>query len=379
MSRAYTSGHVRRRTHRLSAFVSMFAAVLLGACATTPTEEEQAPVFYPPLPNPPRIQFLASFSEAKDVGDEPSAFARFVAGEETEDRHLVKKPYGVSVYQGRIYLVDTRGGGYGVFDLVKRRADFILGGGGGSLQKPINITIDKDGTKYITDTDREQILVYSAEDKFLRAFGVEGQFKPGDVAIVGDKLYVTDLNHHQIHVLDKVTGKTLFRFGKTGSKEGELFFPTNLAVSEDGFLFVSDTGNFRVQKYTLEGRFVRSFGSIGTRLGQFARPKGIALDREGRMYVVDAAFGNVQLFDRNGRLLLFFGEAGERRESINLPTAIHIDYDNVRYFQKYADPKFKLEYVILVASQFGRNKVAVFGFGRMDGMEYPEMIQPLKR
>jgi len=95
------------------------------------------------------------------------------------------------------------------------------------------------------------------------------------------------------------------------------------------------------------------------------------VDREGRIYVVDAAFENVQIMNQEGKLLLFFGGSGNDPENINLPTDIEIDYDNVGLFQKYADPNFKLEYVILVASQFGGSKVNAFGFGKMEGMEYP--------
>ena len=105
-------------------------------------------------------------------------------------------------------------------------------------------------------------------------------------------------------------------------------------------------------------------------MGHFARPKGIAVDREGRIYIVDAAFENVQTLNNDGTPLMFFGQPGDRRGNINLPTDIVIDYDNLEYFQRYAEPGFKLEYVVLVASQFGINKVVAFGFGKMEGMDY---------
>mgnify|MGYP003572788015 FL=1 len=86
--------------------------------------------------------------------------------------------------------------------------------------------------------------------------------------------------------------------------------------------------------------------------------------------VVDAAFENVQIFDKHGTPLMFFGQPGDQRGNINLPTDIIIDYDNLEYFQRYAAPGFKLEYVVLVASQFGVNKVAAFGFGKMEDIDY---------
>jgi hypothetical protein len=57
-----------------------------------------------------------------------------------------------------------------------------------------------------------------------------------------------------------------------------------------------------------------------------------------------------------------FGEPGAERDSINLPTAVKIDYDNIAYFEQYVAPGFDLKYLVLVASQFGLNKVVVFGY-----------------
>lgn len=344
---------------------------LISGCTGLSKTEEQAPVFYPPLPNPPRIQHLASFSKLRDVVFANSAFADFVLGDRKTESDLITKPYGVSMHDGKIYVVDTRGNGYGVLDIANKSFNLVRGSGAGKFTKPINITIDADGTKYLTDTGRKQVLVYDRNDKYVTAFGIEGDFKPSDVAISGNHLYVSDLARHQIVVLDKASGAIIRRFGKVGSKEGELFFPTNLAMSPDKKnIYISDTGNFRIQVFSTKGKYIRTFGSVGTGIGKFARPKGIAVDRSGNMYVVDAAFENLQMFNESGKLLMFFGGPGGAPENINLPTDVHIEYDNVSLFQQYAAPGFTLEYVILVASQFGGNKINIFGFGKMKDVNY---------
>lgn len=361
--------HRRRNNNRYCVLVLLILSSFSG-CATQTTETKQGPIFYPPLPNPPRIQHLASFSKSRDLGANVGVFGRFILGKPSQEADLIQKPYGVALHKGKIYVVDTRGPGYVMLDLANNKHRRVSGSGAGRMQKPINITIDTDGNKYITDTDRNQVLVFDPGERYLRAYGVEGQFKPGDVVVSGDKIYVSDLKHHQIQVLDKRTGKLLHKFAKAGTGKGDLFYPTNLELAPDGYLYVSDTGNYRLQKYTLDGKFIQSFGSVGTGIGHFARPKGVAVDREGRIYAVDAAFENVQVLDDKGRLLLFFGEAGDKPDSLNLPTDIIVDYDNVQYFQRYAHPQFKLEYVILVASQFGVNKINAFGYGRMVDMDY---------
>ena len=355
--------------HKLAIFsLTWLAAVALSSAPmdvlhADSGDEAEEYLFYPLPPDLPRFQFLASFSSPLDVSSGKSGFRDFVFGGEDKEDHLVEKPYGVAIHEGAIHVVDTRGAGWAIFDLANRRSAVVRPKGGGTLKKPINIAIDDDGTRYVTDTEREQVLVYDRQNRFLKAYGEPGQFKPIDVAITGDRLYVTDVMHHEVHVLDKSTGDTLLRFGGRGSEPGEFNNPTNLALADDDTLYIVDTINFRVQQFTLEGEFIRAFGEAGAVPGTFSRPKGISVDRDGHIYVVDAAFENVQVFAQDGGALMFFGARGNERDSINMPTVVKLDDDNIAYFEKYIAPDFDVEYLVLVASQFGNNKVTVFGFG----------------
>lgn len=344
----------------------------LAGCATAPKSNDAGPLFYPPLPNPPRIQFLKTFSKRSDLGKSSSALANFIVGSEEKSVDLINKPYGVAMYDGKIYVVDTRGSGYGIFDLVKQEFSFITGSAGGHMKKPINIFITPEGNKFVTDTDRNQVLMFDRGDRFIRAYGKKDQFRPSDVAVLGNRLYVSDVGNHKVHVLDVDTGGVLFEFGGSGVKEGQMLHPTNLAIGPDETVYVSDTSNFRVQQFSKDGIFLRKIGSVGTGFGKFARPKGIAVDQSGRLFVVDAAFENVQIINPNGKLLLFFGKPGAGPGDINLPTKVVVDYRNAPLFQQYAAPGFRLEFVVLVASQFGANKVNVYGFGKMEGIDYPD-------
>lgn len=343
----------------------LISSFLIG-CATGP-KEEAGPVFYPPLPNPPRIQYLHTFANEYDLGESGGSFGKFLLGEEDNASPIIK-PYGGAIRNGKIYVLDALGKAYIVFDLDKKKLNYVTGSGGGGMSKPINMFVDEYDNKYIADTKNRQVMMFNAQDSFVRAYGVEGQFKPTDVALDGDRLYVCDIEHHTVHVLDKNTGKTITKIASGGDDDDEVFKPTNIDI-RDGLLYVTDTFNARIQVYTLdEGKHVRSIGRMGTGLGQFARPKGVAVDKEGRVFAVDAAFQNVQIFNRDGRLLLFFGSPGRDLDSINLPSTVFIDYDHVDYFKPYADPKFKIEYLILVVSQYSRNKLNVYGFGKMEGL-----------
>ncbi len=79
---------------------------------------------------------------------------------------------------------------------------------------------------------------------------------------------------------------------------------------------------------------------------------------------MDAAFENVQIFNKEGRILLYFGQGGKEPGNFMLPAKVAIDYDNLKYFEKYVQADFQVEYLILVTSQFGDRKVNVFAYGR---------------
>jgi DNA-binding beta-propeller fold protein YncE len=363
----------------IGSIAAAVAVAMLAGCVANPPmpdknkpdETSAGPVFYPQLPNAPRIQYLTTIASERDLAVKKDSFADFIVGEDKDSQRLTQ-PYGIAMDKGKLYVADTGAGGLAIFDLAQQRFSFMTGGGAGRIKRPINIRIDADGTRFVTDTGRDQILIYDHDDHFVKAYGVEGQFRPVDVAIAGDHLYVADILHHQIHVLDKASGRPLFKFGKAGSGEGELFHPTNLAIGPDGDIYVVETSNFRVQRFSADGKPVRTYGSVGMALGNFARPKGIAIDKAGRMYVGDAAFQNVQMFDSSGKLLMFFGQTEGRSDGLNLPAGVTIDYDNIAAFRRFADPKFKIEYLIFVSSQFGPNKVDIFGFGKMSGMDYSD-------
>lgn len=92
-------------------------------------------------------------------------------------------------------------------------------------------------------------------------------------------------------------------------------------------------GNFRVQKFDKDEKFISSFGALGRQSGQFSRPKEAAVDPSGNVYVVDASFGNFQIFNPEGKLLMAIGSrsntTGPARYS--LPSGIAADDDGRIY------------------------------------------------
>lgn len=346
----------------------LVVASLAQACASAPAVAPPL-VFFPAAPDLPRIQFLTSFTGLRDV-QKQSGFERFVVGENQDVR--VNKPYGLGVFEGKVYVADTNSTVV-VFDFEDKTFGPLKGAvGAGLLRQPTNISIAADGTKFVSDPVRRQVVAYDRNDAYLRAYGDPASWRPVDAVLSGDRLYVVDTAASVVRIVDRTSGQTLGTIGDKGDPSERLSRPTNVTVDRDGHVYVTDLDRFQVVRFDANGTFERAFGKAGDNHGHFARPKGIAVDRAGRLFAVDAAFNNVQIFDRDGRFLMFFGESGDVPGGLLLPAKVAIDYDNLKYFQRYLQPGFQAEYLVFVTSQVGPRRVSVFAFGKAQGTKYPE-------
>ncbi len=353
-----------RNSFKATAFA---AVVFLAASCAAPQRKREAPTFFPPPPDLPRLQFLTAYSGLHDI-EEQSAFNRFVVGEKQNVK--LDKPYGVGIYDGKIYVCDTNTGVV-VLDLKHKSFGPLQGAvGPGRLSQPENITIGPDGTKYVADPVRGQVVAFDRNDQYVKAYGTPGGWRPVDAVPFADRLYVADPGNGFVVVFDLQTGAEVKRIGDKGEPAERLDRPTNLAFDPEGYLYVTDAGRFQVLKFDRDGHFKATFGRPGDTLGHFARPKGIALDREGHLYAVDAAFGNVQIFNKEGWLLMFFGQDGDKPGGLVLPAKVTIDYDNLEYFRTYVQPDFEPEYLVIVINQFGERLVNVFAYGKQKGQAY---------
>jgi sugar lactone lactonase YvrE len=340
------------------------------ALAAAKPEKRAEPkfTFYPPPPEPPRLQFLVSYSDEKDLGLKVSKFATFITGATAPSQPIVK-PYGLALADNRLFVCDTATRSLSILDLAQKKMRLFGGQGLGRLGVPIGVALDGDGSRYIADTGRNRVLVFGPDEHLRAALGEKESARPCGVAIGGDRVYVTDLNGHCVRVYAKADLTPLFTIPRDPDKPedqepGKLFMPVSLAVGPQGKVYVTDTAVCRVQVYDAEGKHLRSIGRQGDQPGQFARPKGIAVDRDGRMYVVDAAAQVCQVFDAEGRLLLFFGEPEGSAVPLDLPAGICLDYDHVGLFRKHIAPGFEVQHLVLISNQLGERKISVYGLGR---------------
>lgn len=333
------------KASRLCAVLGMAGLLLAAGCAEAPkapaAKKEDIPVF-PPPPETARIYWERMLMSSADVvaDDKDASLRRMVTGE-VRTGQGIDKPYGVAARDGKVYVGDTVGRHVAVFDLNAKKYSRIGQDDPGALRMPFGMELDAGGNLYVVDGTLKRVHVYDPNGKFLRMMGQDLKLsRPVGVAIDDERkrLYVVDAGgvesqEHKVRVLDLVTGKLLFDIGKRGDGPGELNLPRDAAVGKDGQVYVVDGGNFRIQVFDKDGKFVKTIGAIGRQSGQFSRPKEIAVDARGNLYVVDTAFGNFQIFDAEGRLLLDVGSRGNSNAPAKfmLPSGIAVDSDGRIY------------------------------------------------
>jgi sugar lactone lactonase YvrE len=346
-------------------------AFALAGCAAKKTGPS-GPIFFPPPPDEPHVQYLTGITDSTDIEGNPAKFTLVLTGgEKAGTIRRYGKPYGMVAHKGKLYISDSGSKQVVIIDVANRKFEFIKGNlAKGALQKPVNLDVDDDGTIYVVDTGRKEIVVYDAAGYFVTSFGKNlEKAKLTSVAVSGPYLYVPDWNTSEIRVLDKKTGEQVNSLMKGDDKKTSVRLPTNIARDEAGFFYVSNMGTTNVMKFDRDGNLLMTVGKLGDSFREFARPRGIAVDHAGRIYVVDAGHGNVQLFDKGGHLLTFFGTPDPKLEAgtLTLPAGIAVESDNVGYYQKYAAPGFKLENIIYVINQYGSPTVSIYGLGEMEG------------
>jgi hypothetical protein len=90
------------------------------------------------------------------------------------------------------------------------------------------------------------------------------------------------------------SGAVIAAWGRSGSGPGEFRGPEGIAVDSHGNIYIADTGNNRIQKLSPNGDPLGVTGTRGAKPGQFNAPTDIAVDQTGNVYVLDSGNNRVQ-------------------------------------------------------------------------------------
>ncbi len=221
---------------------------------------------------------------------------------------------------GNVYVVDTNNHRVQKFD--GKLGQYLMkfgsrGNGEGQFSSPWGVAVDRiRGYVYVVDSANFRVQKFDHSGEFIMQWGSfgngDGQFYfPRGVAVdpSDGAVYVVDMGNHRIQKFDTSTNvlpQLITKWG--GSSEaghasspqaqeaGQLRSPWGIAVDSQGDVYVTDTGNHRVQKFDRDGNFITQWGGFGNADGHFNFPFGIVVDARGSVFVADSANTRVQQF-----------------------------------------------------------------------------------
>jgi hypothetical protein len=152
----------------------------------------------------------------------------------------------------------------------------FYGKGPGQLDAPRGVAIGNDGSIYVADSRNHRIQRFAEDGTLMNSWGSFADILSGE------------------------------------APQGTFNEPWGIAIGPDGSVYVTDTWNHRVQKFTAEGNFITMWGYFGAAENPdgFWGPRGIIVDDAGRVYIADTGNKRIAVFDSNGNFLTQFGEAG---------------------------------------------------------------------
>lgn len=334
--------------HR-SPFICLGLVILLSGCAQMPpafqyrpSVEADAEMVWPAPPEQARYRYVGQLTGEDNIyipGEKTAniavRFGRWLVGlvGHSPNPVLLQRPQAVITGpDGRIYVTDVSRQAVYVFDPVAASLNvWEYAADGLRFELPIGMAIGLNGELLVADASLKTVarlgpdgvpVGHIGRDKFEHPAGVVRDPERG-------RVYVSDRGAGLIKVFAD-DGRHLFDIGEFGEAPGQFNGPTYLAWHDDT-LYVTDTLNSRVQRFTPDGDYVSAFGRRGLYLGDLPRPKGVTVDNAGNIYVVESYYDYLLVFNQKGELLLPIGGTGHEIGSFYLPAGVWADNNDQIY------------------------------------------------
>ncbi|MBI5675406.1 MAG: carboxypeptidase regulatory-like domain-containing protein [Nitrospirae bacterium] len=193
---------------------------------------------------------------------------------------------------------------------------------------PLSIAADGNGHLFVGDSEDRSVSVLdlNANPLYFLGAGADEFGLPGDIAVSQSGIvFVTDSSNDRVRVYDAATGNYQYSFGTYGSGNGQFKFPAGIACDDaNQEVYVVDQNNGRVQVFGFNGTYKRFIGSFGAGNGRLTRPQGVFV-KDGFVYVADAYQSAVEVFRSNGTFVTFAGSYGSGAGLLRIPMDVVVD------------------------------------------------------
>ncbi len=188
----------------------------------------------------------------------------------------------------------------------RQQAVWSPGFDSGALLRPQGVAAGPGDVFYVADYGHDRVVVLNPAGAVVRSFGQRGDgdadlMGPTDVAVdsARDRVYVVDRGNKRLSVFT-LAGQPVARWTRAGPEYA--FVPWAVAVAPaTGDVYVISTQIWpRVEHFAADGQWQRGWGDVGPGPGQFRNPQDIAVHPDGRVLVADSGNARVQIFSVTG-------------------------------------------------------------------------------
>ena len=188
---------------------------------------------------------------------------------------------------------------------------------GWAMEMVSSIAVDSSGDIYLLQrgAKADPVIVADRQGRILRSWG-KGLYKiPHSIRVdPAGAIWTVDAASSMVYKFTR-EGKKLLEIDVGGlpvAPRSEFCGTTDIAFAPGGRILISDGyANTRILEYNAAGKRVREWGTPGTGPGQFHLPHGIAIDRDGIVYIADRENGRIQRFSLEGRYIGEWGDLGK--------------------------------------------------------------------
>jgi DNA-binding beta-propeller fold protein YncE len=198
--------------------------------------------------------------------------------------------------------------------------------------RPAGIAVGRDGNILVADSHYSRVLIYTPDGQLVREITGAADEGPGPFIYVSDVVqdadgyfYITEYGEEDRIRKLSPEGRYLKHWGSHGNQPGQLVRPRAIVVGPDGYLYVADACNHRIQVFDRDGALIRCWGRQGAGPGELGYPYDLAFGPNGDLYVVEFGNHRVQRFTSTGEWKGLWGSAGREPGCLNSPWGLAVD------------------------------------------------------